>query len=125
MDKYIKPTYLISQVAQLLNVHPQTLRQYDREGLVCPARTDGKIRLYSQKDIDDLTDILVLTRKMSVNLAGVEIIIGLKKEILNLKQELDIYKTKLSEVSSDIVVPNSKALVVKQKIYNIVVCDDR
>ena len=112
-------------VIKILNIHPQTLRQYEREGLVCPARTDGKIRLYSQKDIDDLTDILVLTRKMSVNLAGVEIIIGLKKEILNLKQELDLYKTKLSEVSSDIVVPNSKALVVKKKIYNIVVCDDR
>lgn len=71
---YSEPVFLISAVAEILCIHPQTLRQYEREGLIKPSRTNGKIRLYSQEDIDNIKTVLALTRELGVNLAGVEII---------------------------------------------------
>ena len=68
---YCEPVYLISEVAIILDIHPQTLRQYEREGLVLPSRTSGKIRQYSQENIDRIKSILVLTRTDGINLAGV------------------------------------------------------
>jgi MerR family transcriptional regulator, heat shock protein HspR len=78
---YEEPVYLISVVAKVLTIHPQTLRQYEREGLVLPSRTDGKMRLYSQRDIDKIKMIQRLTRDLGVNLAGVDIIMQLKEKI--------------------------------------------
>ena len=78
---YEEPVYLISVVAKVLTIHPQTLRQYEREGLVRPSRTDGKMRLYSQRDIDKIKMIQRLTRDLGVNLAGVDIIMQLKDKI--------------------------------------------
>ncbi|NCD12934.1 MAG: MerR family transcriptional regulator [Epsilonproteobacteria bacterium] len=78
---YEEPVYLISVVAKVLTIHPQTLRQYEREGLVSPSRTDGKMRLYSQRDIDKIKMIQRLTRDLGVNLAGVDIIMQLKDKI--------------------------------------------
>ena len=72
MYSYDEPVYLISVVSKILNIHPQTLRQYEREGLIKPSRTEGKMRLYSQRDIDRLKLILSLVRELGVNLAGVE-----------------------------------------------------
>ena len=57
-NSYIEPVFLISAVAEILDIHPQTLRQYEREGLITPSRTNGKIRLYSQKDIDHIKYVL-------------------------------------------------------------------
>ncbi|WP_100979803.1 heat shock protein transcriptional repressor HspR [Helicobacter pylori] len=91
MCDYDEPLYLISVVAKILGVHPQTLRQYEKEGLIEPSRTDGKMRLYSQRDIDKIKTILRLTRDMGVNLAGVDIILRLKEkldELDNLNKEL-------------------------------------
>nr|WP_269202614.1 helix-turn-helix transcriptional regulator [Helicobacter pylori] len=82
---------MISVVAKILGVHPQTLRQYEKEGLIEPSRTDGKMRLYSQRDMDKIKTILRLTRDMGVNLAGVDIILRLKEkldELDNLNKEL-------------------------------------
>ncbi|WP_104748062.1 heat shock protein transcriptional repressor HspR [Helicobacter cetorum] len=81
MCDYDEPLYLISVVAKILDVHPQTLRQYEKEGLIEPSRTDGKMRLYSQRDIDKIKTILRLTRDMGVNLAGVDIILRLKEKL--------------------------------------------
>ena len=67
MHGYDEPVYLISIVAKVLSIHPQTLRQYEREGLVLPSRTDGRRRMYSQKDIDRIKLILRLTRDLGVN----------------------------------------------------------
>ena len=78
---YEEPVYLISVVAKVLTIHPQTLRQYEREGLVTPSRTDGKMRLYSQRDIDKIKMILRLTRDLGVNLAGVDLVLQLKEKI--------------------------------------------
>ena len=88
MYDYDEPVYLISVVSKLMNIHPQTLRQYEREGLIKPNRTEGKMRLYSQRDIDRLKLILSLVRELGVNLAGVEIILQLKEEIEELLQKI-------------------------------------
>ena len=67
MKQYEEPVYLISVVAKVLSIHPQTLRQYEREGLLEPSRTEGKMRLYSEKDMDRIKMILRLTRDLGVN----------------------------------------------------------
>jgi MerR family transcriptional regulator/heat shock protein HspR len=87
MHNYDEPVYLISVVAKILDIHPQTLRQYEREGLVKPSRTEGRMRLYSQRDIDKIKLILRLTRELGVNLAGVDIILQLKDKIAKLEAE--------------------------------------
>ena len=69
MHNYDEPVYLISVVSKILEIHPQTLRQYEREGLILPSRTDGRMRLYSQRDIDKIKMVLRLTRELGVNLA--------------------------------------------------------
>jgi len=71
------PVYMIGVVAELLQVHPQTLRIYEREGLVVPNRSKGNTRLYSQEDVEHLKLVIRLTRDYGVNLAGVEMILGL------------------------------------------------
>ena len=86
-NSYIEPVYMISAVAEILSIHPQTLRQYEREGLIKPSRTNGKIRLYSQKDIDHIKYVLSLTRELGVNLAGVDIILQLNSKIANLEKD--------------------------------------
>ncbi len=87
-----EPLYLISVVAKMLNIHPQTLRQYEREGLVAPSRTDGKMRLYSSEDVEQIRLILRLTRELGVNLAGVDVILRLKRQISELEAIIDELK---------------------------------
>ncbi len=79
-----RPLYIISVAAELVNMHPQTLRLYERRGLVCPKR-HGKNRLYSQHDIERLMYIQSLTQELGINLAGVERIIRLQNELDQLK----------------------------------------
>ena len=88
MQNYEEPLFLISVVAKVLSIHPQTLRQYEREGLIEPSRTDGKMRLYSQKDVDRVKTILNLTRELGVNLAGVDVILQLKEKIDDLESKI-------------------------------------
>lgn len=78
---YDEPVFLISIVSKMLDIHPQTLRQYEKEGLIEPNRTDGKMRLYSQRDVDKIKTILKLTRDMGINLAGVDFILKLKSKL--------------------------------------------
>ena len=120
-NSYIEPVYLISAVAEILNIHPQTLRQYEREGLIKPTRTNGKIRLYSQKDIDHIRYVLTLTRDLGVNLAGVDIILQLNKRIEELEKDMYIYKNKIKSINSLSVVPDTKALVVQKSSLNMVI----
>lgn len=82
-----EPLYLISVVSRMLNVHPQTLRLYEREGFVKPSRANGKTRLYSRKDIEQLEMVLRFTRDLGVNLAGVEVILELKKKLEAVQKE--------------------------------------
>lgn len=80
---------MISAVAQRYNIHPQTLRLYEREGLLRPSRTDGNTRLYSDEDLERLETILTLTRELGVNLAGVEIILNLRARMEQMQQEVN------------------------------------
>lgn len=76
-----EPIYVISVAARLVEMHPQTLRYYERAGLLKPTRSSGKIRLYSQREIERLRKIARLTSELGVNLAGVEIIIELTERL--------------------------------------------
>ncbi|MDC0933779.1 MerR family transcriptional regulator [Arcobacteraceae bacterium] len=117
LDKsYCEPVYLISEVATILDIHPQTLRQYEREGLVLPSRTSGKIRQYSQENIDTIKSILVLTRVDGVNLAGVSMILKLKTKIDILEDIVSKHEEELSKNTT-----NSKALVVTTSQFDIVI----
>lgn len=80
---------MISAVAQRYNIHPQTLRLYEREGLLRPSRTEGNTRLYSDEDLERLETILTLTRELGVNLAGVEIILNLRERMAQMQQEVN------------------------------------
>jgi MerR family transcriptional regulator/heat shock protein HspR len=84
-----KAYYMISAVAQKYNIHPQTLRMYEREGLLRPSRTEGNTRLYSEEDLEQLETILSLTRDLGVNLAGVEIILNMRERIQQMQVEVN------------------------------------
>ncbi|HEY9722621.1 MAG TPA: MerR family transcriptional regulator [Oscillatoriaceae cyanobacterium] len=103
MDPNDRPLYIISVAAELVNMHPQTLRLYERRGLVAPKR-QGKNRLYSQSDIERLIYIQRLTQELGINLAGVEKIIRLQNELSELKQfkeqELAAIQHKLTQLET-------------------------
>jgi MerR family transcriptional regulator/heat shock protein HspR len=124
MHSYDEPVYLISIVANMLDIHPQTLRQYEREGLVTPSRTQGRKRLYSLRDIDRMKLILRLTRQMGVNLAGVDIVLQLKAQIDQMESEIELLRTELSRVNRNGSVQIHKALVTTSSdVYDIVIFD--
>lgn len=121
MHSYDEPVYMISVVAKVLEVHPQTLRQYEREGLVNPGRSQGKVRLYSQRDIDEIKMVLSLTRDMGVNLAGVDVALKLKREIARLEAEIDELKIRLEKVNEHGQVPLGKQIAVAKGTKIIVI----
>ena len=84
-----KASFMISVVADRYGIHPQTLRLYEREGLLKPSRTEGNTRLYSQQDLERLETILSLTRDLGVNLAGVEIILNMREKMDRMQREVD------------------------------------
>ncbi len=84
-----EPCYVISVAARMVSLHPQTLRYYDRIGLIKPSRTVGRTRLYSQRDIETLRKIVRLTDDLGVNLAGVEVILNMSEVIEKLQEELE------------------------------------
>lgn len=88
MTERSRPLYRISVVAEMLAIHPQTLRLYERKGLIRPGRTTGRTRLYSAEDVDEIRRILRLSRDLGVNLAGIEIIIKMRRQMQALQDEL-------------------------------------
>ncbi|AWN23942.1 MerR family transcriptional regulator [Deinococcus irradiatisoli] len=95
LDPKDRPVYVISIAAELVDMHPQTLRLYERKGLIRPGRSSGKTRLYSERDIEHLREIRRLTQELGVNLAGVE-------EIMRLRFELDANRGRLEHRIADI-----------------------
>ena len=120
MHTYDEPVYLISVVAKVLSIHPQTLRQYEREGLVLPSRTDGKMRLYSQRDIDRIKMILRLTRDLGVNLAGVDVVLQLKEKIDEYEVLIEELRVEVSKVNQRGTVPPQNSLVKRKNSYEII-----
>ncbi len=87
--KRAKAGYMISAVAELYKIHPQTLRLYEREGLLKPSRSQGNTRLYTDKDLERLEVILNLTRDLGVNLAGIEIVLNMRERMAEMQREME------------------------------------
>jgi len=83
--------YMISAVAELYSLHPQTLRLYERVGLLKPSRSEGNTRLYTDADLERLEVILTLTREMGVNLAGIEIILNMREKIGEMQRQMKAF----------------------------------
>ncbi len=94
-----EPCYVISVAARLAGLHPQTLRMYERLGLIKPARTAGGLRLYSPHDIERLRQITRLTDELGVNLAGVEVILNMRERLERMQQEMDRMQAEFERLS--------------------------
>jgi len=109
-------TYTISAVAELFDIHPQTLRLYEREGLLKPSRSIGNTRLYEDSDLERLEVVLSLTRDLGVNLAGVEIILNMREKMNQMQNEFERFfeylRTHADEFSTHSeIISNSEALI--------------
>ena len=91
--KKARAGYMISAVAELYKLHPQTLRLYERVGLLKPSRSEGNTRLYTDADLERLEVILTLTREMGVNLAGIEIILNMREKMAEMQQQMQAFTT--------------------------------
>jgi MerR family transcriptional regulator/heat shock protein HspR len=132
MKKRVK-TYTISAVAEMFEIHPQTLRMYEREGLLKPSRSEGNTRLYEDSDIERLEIILSLTRDLGVNLAGVEIILNMREKMDAMQREFERFfeylrnhaselsRTPNDTESGDALVPVSR---LRRTLYTEVSVDD-
>ena len=91
-----KGAYMISSVAEMYEIHPQTLRLYEREGLLKPSRTEGNTRLYTDEDLERLEVILKLTRELGVNLAGVDIILNMREKMAEMQKQIQAFVSSLN-----------------------------
>ena len=96
MAKKSKAAYMISAVAEQYEIHPQTLRLYEREGLLKPSRSEGNTRLYTDQDLERLEVILKLTRDLGVNLAGVEIILNMRERMEEMQRQIEEFVSSLN-----------------------------
>ena len=121
-------TYTISAVADQYGIHPQTLRLYEREGLLKPSRSVGNTRLYTDEDLERLELVLSLTRDLGVNLAGVEIILNMREKMDAMQQEFERFfnylQSHVNDFSSfveppttatDALVPMSRAAALRRR----------
>ena len=99
-----EPCYVISVAARMVGMHAQSLRNYERMGLIRPSRSQGRVRLYSQADIEHLRNIQRLVQDLGVNLAGVEVIINMRNRIQRMEREMDILRQEL-QAYRDRVLP--------------------
>ena len=100
-----KGAYMISSVAEQYQIHPQTLRLYEREGLIKPSRSDGNTRLYTDEDLELLEVVLHLTRDLGVNLAGVEIILNMRAKMSEMQRQIEEFVTTLNQEMATRVRP--------------------
>jgi MerR family transcriptional regulator/heat shock protein HspR len=107
--RFNEPLFVISVAARLVEMHPQTLRKYEREGLIAPSRTTGNLRLYSDRDIERLRQVKYLVEERGLNLAGVQIALDMTQSLLDLRNQLsksterlDRKTTTATELSSSI-----------------------
>jgi MerR family transcriptional regulator, heat shock protein HspR len=110
-----KAAYMISAVAETYDIHPQTLRLYEREGLLKPSRSEGNTRLYTQDDLERLELILNLTRDLGVNLAGVEVILNMRKRLEEMQSEMQEF---IEYVERELA---NRSPELNQKIHNALV----
>jgi MerR family transcriptional regulator, heat shock protein HspR len=123
MKKRVK-VYTISAVAELYEIHPQTLRLYEREGLLKPSRSEGNTRNYTDEDLERLEVILSLTRDLGVNLAGVEIILNMREKMDAMQKEFERFFEYLRNHASEIShnqedVSDSEALILISRLGSL------
>ena len=106
---------MISAVAESYDIHPQTLRLYEREGLLKPSRSEGNTRLYTQEDLERLEVILNLTRDLGVNLAGVEVILNMRQRLEEMQREMQEF---IEYVEHELA---NRSPELNQKIHNALV----
>ena len=118
-------TYTISAVADQYGIHPQTLRLYEREGLLKPSRSEGNTRLYTDPDLARLELILSLTRDLGVNLAGVEIIMNMREKMDAMQHEFERFLAYVNQQAGEFTMPdaasekNSEALVPLSRLASL------
>ena len=102
-----RAAYMISAVAEQYDIHPQTLRLYEREGLLRPSRSEGNTRLYTDEDLERLEVILHLTRDLGVNLSGVDIILNMREKMSAMQRQIEEFVTQLNSELSRRATPES------------------
>ena len=105
-----EPVFVISVAARLLEMHPQTLRKYEREGLILPSRTDGNLRLYSDRDIERLRQVKYLVEECGLNLAGVQLALQLTNRVRGLRESLPSERS-AGGVSAEVVAAELGAVL--------------
>ena len=110
-----RPRYMISVAAELVGMHPQTLRMYENRGLVQPARTPGGTRLYSERNLERLRLIQQLTTELGLNLAGVEHVLRLEDEMRRLQAEMERLEQELRGQIADVHKTYRREVVVYQQ----------
>lgn len=101
--KRAKAGYMISAVAELYKLHPQTLRLYERVGLLKPSRSQGNTRLYTDSDLERLDVILTLARDMGVNLAGIEIILNMREKMVEMEKQMTEFASVVQQELSRVI----------------------
>ena len=110
-----KPLYMIGVVADMLKLHPQTLRMYEKKGLIRPSRTEGQTRRYSAEDVEEIARVTRLARDLGVNLAGNEIILKMRRRMLDMQAQIEdltsYVRTEMGEMPDQVRRDRSEALV--------------
>src|SRR5579872_1682175 len=109
-----KGFFSISAVAKMFSVHQQTVRLYEKQGLISPKRSSGNTRLFSEEDIDQLEEVIYLTHEMGINLAGVEMILRLKKQIKKMQSDMN---KMFESTQQELDLENEKSKEVVQSSY--------
>jgi MerR family transcriptional regulator/heat shock protein HspR len=115
--KKARAGYMISAVAELYKLHPQTLRLYERVGLLKPSRSQGNTRLYTDSDLERLEVILTLTREMGVNLAGIEVVLNMREKMAEMQRQMETFalfvQQELARGMRTVAEPAAKSALVR------------
>lgn len=115
-----KAYYSISAVAKMFSVHQQTIRLYEKEGLLTPKRSEGNTRLFAEEDIDRLEEIIYLTHKLGINLAGVEMILKLKKQLSKMQKDMNtLFEDTNKELDEQVQASKNTIQESTQELVNI------
>lgn len=115
-----KGYFSISAVAKMFSVHQQTIRLYEKEGLICPKRSSGNTRLFSETDIDRLEEVIYLTHQLGINLAGVDMILKLKKQIKTMQKEMNkVFENANQELDQQVEASKQAARTSAQQLLTL------
>src|SRR5580693_5650160 len=122
MGRKSKAAFMISAVAEQYSVHPQTLRLYEREGLLKPSRSEGNTRLYTAEDVERLEVILHLTRDLGVNLAGVDIILNMREKMGQMQSQITEF---IATLNRELVARTARTQATEERTWLIPVVSVR